>query len=154
MRKCMLPTIAALILGATAAAGAAEIEVKMLNKGSDGTMMVFEPALIKAEVGDTIKFVATDPSHNAETIKNMIPDGAKPFVGKFNADVVVNVEVPGVYGVKCMPHYAMGMVALIVVGAPANLDKAKSVTHAGKAKQNFSAMFDKIEASKTAELVR
>jgi pseudoazurin len=42
-------------------------------------------------------------------------------------EAVVTFTVPGVYGVKCAPHYAMGMVALIVVGdAPANLDQAKT----------------------------
>ena len=43
---------------------AAEVEVKMLNKGTEGAM-VFEPALVKVEPGDTVKFVATDKGHNA-----------------------------------------------------------------------------------------
>ena len=38
---------------------AAEYEVKMLNNGTEG-MMVFEPAVLKVAVGDTVKFVATD----------------------------------------------------------------------------------------------
>ena len=37
---------------------AAEHEVKMLNNGAGG-MMIFEPAVLKASVGDTVKFVAT-----------------------------------------------------------------------------------------------
>ena len=45
-------------------AAAAEIEVKMLNKGSDGGAMVFEPALVKIAPGDTVKFIATDKGHN------------------------------------------------------------------------------------------
>ena len=44
---------------------AAEIEVKMLDKGTEG-VMVFEPALVKIEPGDTVKFVATNKGHNAE----------------------------------------------------------------------------------------
>lgn len=44
----------------TSFAAAAVIEVKMLNKGSDGGKMVFEPTLVKIEPGDTIKFVAAD----------------------------------------------------------------------------------------------
>ena len=39
--------------------------------------MVFEPALVKVAPGDTVKFVATDKGHNAETIKGMLPDGAR-----------------------------------------------------------------------------
>ncbi|WP_234685144.1 cupredoxin domain-containing protein [Bradyrhizobium monzae] len=44
----------------TSFAAAAVIAVKMLNKGSDGGKMVFEPTLMKLEPGDTIKFVAAD----------------------------------------------------------------------------------------------
>ena len=40
-------------------------EVQMLNKGSDGERMVFEPAFIQAAPGDTVKFVAADRGHNA-----------------------------------------------------------------------------------------
>ncbi|TIL50363.1 MAG: pseudoazurin, partial [Mesorhizobium sp.] len=69
-----------------------------------------------AAPGDTIKFVPTDKSHNAESIKDMIPDGAEAFKGKPNEEVAVALTKEGVYGVKCAPHYGMGMVALIVVG--------------------------------------
>lgn len=149
MRKMMLYAAAAM-LAMHGAAVAAEIEVKMLNKGSDGALMVFEPSFVKVEPGDTVKFVATDKSHNAETIKGMLPDGAASFVGKMNADVVVKFEQPGVYGVKCAPHYGMGMVAMVVVGTPANVDQAKAVPQVGKAKQVFAALFAMLESTKTA----
>ncbi|QFY62778.1 hypothetical protein FZ934_20650 (plasmid) [Rhizobium grahamii] len=58
----------------------------MLNKGADG-VMVFEPLLTKIQPGDTVTFVPTDKSHNAETVKDMIPDGAKAFKGKTNETV-------------------------------------------------------------------
>jgi pseudoazurin len=145
------PTIAAAaMLAMTSLAAAAEIEIKMLNKGSDGGMMVFEPALAKIEPGDTVKFVATDKGHNAETIKGMLPEGAASFVGKNGEDVTVKFDQAGVYGVKCLPHYGMGMVALIVVGMPANLDQAKAVPQVGKAKQVFATLFEKLAMSKTA----
>ena len=51
---------------------------------------------------------------------------------------------------KCLPHYGMGMVALVVVGTPANEDEAKAVTHPGKAKQVFSTLFGKFDAARTA----
>jgi plastocyanin len=38
--------------------------------------MVFEPALVKIEPGDTVKFVAANKGHNAETIKGLLPEGA------------------------------------------------------------------------------
>src|ERR1700741_3282481 len=130
MRKVMSLAAFALLMSASMTL-AAEVEVKMLNKGAEG-MMVFEPALVKIEPGDTVKFVATDKSHNAATIKGMLPEGAAPFAGKMNEDVVVTFDKPGAYGVKCMPHYAMGMVALVVVGKPDNLDAAKATPQSGK----------------------
>ena len=124
MKAALMGAVAALVLAGAAAA--AEVEVKMLDKGTEG-VMVFEPALVKIEPGDTVKFVATSKGHNAESIKGMLPDGATPFVGKVNQELAVTFDKPGVYGVKCLPHYGMGMVALIVVGTPANADEAKAV---------------------------
>lgn len=149
MRKiAMLAAAAALVLAG--GARAAEVEVKLLNKGSDGTVMVFEPALVKVAPGDTVKFVSTDKGHNAESIKGMLPEGAAPFVGKNNEDIAVKFDQEGVYGIKCLPHYGMGMVALVVVGKPGNVDQAKAVPQVGKAKQVFTALFDKLDVSKTA----
>ncbi len=149
MRKMMSLAAFAVLMSAGWAA-AAEVEVKMLNKGAEG-LMVFEPALVKVEPGDTVKFVASDKSHNAESIKNMLPAGTAPFAGKMNEDVSVTFDKPGAYGVKCMPHYAMGMVALIVVGKPDNLDEAKAVPQSGKAKQVFATLFDRLTTQAAAK---
>lgn len=106
----------------------AEIEVKMLNKGSDGQAMVFEPATVKAAVGDVITFVPVDKGHDAAAVKGMIPEGVAEFKGKMNETVKVTVDKEGAYVVKCTPHLGMGMIALVVVGdaAPANLDAVKN----------------------------
>lgn len=142
--------LAALALGAAVilagAAQAAEIEVHMLNKGAKGAM-VFEPDLIVAAPGDTIRFVPTDKGHNVETIKGMFPEGVKPFKSKFNQEFTVTVTAEGVYGVKCTPHYAMGMVALIRVGNPANTEQAKAVKQTGKAKAVFAELFGQVLAA-------
>ena len=132
----------ALMTLAAAGANAAEVEVKMLNKGAAGAM-VFEPALVKIAPGDTVKFVPTDKSHNAETVPEMLPAGAEPFVGKMNEQVDVTFKQNGVYGIKCKPHYGMGMVALIVVGEPTNLEAAAAAKHPGKAKQVFADLVAK-----------
>lgn len=150
MRKMLMPATAAVLMTVAGGAFAAEIEVKMLNKGAEGAM-VFEPALVKVAQGDTVKFVATDKGHNAETIKGMLPADATPFLGKSGEDVAVTFEKPGVYGVKCLPHYGMGMVAMVVVGTPTNVDEAKSIPQVGKAKQVMAGLFDKLAALKTAE---
>jgi len=149
MRKVM--TLAAFaVLVSAGVASAAEVEVKMLNKGAEG-LMVFEPALVKIEPGDTVKFVATDKGHNAETIKGMLPADAAPFAGKMGEDVSVTFDKPGAYGIKCMPHYGMGMVALVVVGKPGNLDEAKAAPQSGKAKQVFATLFDRLTKQAAAE---
>ena len=142
MKALLLGTAVALALASGAVA--AEIEVKMLDKGTEG-MMVFEPALVKIEPGDTVKFVSASKGHNVESIKGMIPAEATPIAGKLSQDTVVTFDKPGVYGVKCMPHYAMGMVALIVVGTPANQNDAMAVSHPGKAKQVFATLFGKAQ---------
>jgi pseudoazurin len=149
MRKVLLPATVALLTMTGFAAGA-EVEIRMLNKGSDGGMMVFEPSLVKVEPGDTVKFVATDKGHYAETIKRMLPEGAATFVGKTSEDISVKFDQAGIYGVKCLPHYGMGMVAMIVVGKPTNIEEARAVPQVGKAKQVFTMLFEKLEASKTA----
>ena len=102
------------------AASSAEIEVKMLNKGSDGEKMVFEPALIRANIGDTITFLPTEKGHMAASMKGMMADNGK-FKGKTNKPVSYVVTEEGLYGVKCTPHMANGMVAVIAVGE--NFDK-------------------------------
>lgn len=124
----------------TGAVHAAEIEVHMLNKGEKGAM-VFEPDLIVAAPGDTIRFVPTDKGHNVESIAGMLPEGAESFKSRFNKEFTITLDAEGVYGVKCTPHYAMGMVALILVGAPVNVDDAKAVKQSGKAKKVFDELF-------------
>ncbi|HET7816769.1 MAG TPA: pseudoazurin [Sphingomicrobium sp.] len=121
-------------------AAAKDHVVKMLNKGQAGSM-VFEPALIKVAPGDTVTFVATDKTHNAESIAGMLPAGAAPFKGRMNQNVSVKFTRPGVYGYKCLPHYGLGMVGAVVVGnASSNLEAARKVSHPGKAKQAFAKL--------------
>ena len=112
-----------LLLGAVALglaftpAFAADIEVKMLNSGAKGPM-VYEPNFVEATVGDTIVFVPTDVGHDVASIEGMLPEGAEPFKSAFGEEYRLTVTEEGVYGVKCTPHYGMGMVALIKVGEP------------------------------------
>ncbi|GGD37387.1 pseudoazurin [Aureimonas glaciei] len=128
-------TSLALLACLTAPALAADLEVHMLNKGADG-IMVFEPVLTKVSAGDTVTFIPTDKSHNAESVKDMFPDGAEAFKGKVNEAIKVTFTVPGTYVVKCTPHYSMGMAAVIVVGDPAvNLEEIKSAKYPKKASE-------------------
>ena len=115
MKKMLLTIIVGFLTMIAAVAHSAEIEVKMLNKGSDGEKMVFEPGLIRANVGDTITFLPTDKGHMAASMKGMMADGGK-FKGKTNKPVSYVVTAEGLYGIKCTPHMANGMVAIIAVG--------------------------------------
>jgi pseudoazurin len=144
MEKTMRVSI--LVVGAAAAAmlavpaAAKDVTVQMLNKGKAG-MMVFEPALVKIAPGDTVTFVPTDKSHNVESIPGMIPAGAKPFRSAMSQPLKVTFGQAGIYGFKCMPHYAMGMVGLVVVGSGGtNLAAAQQVNHSGKPKQVFTGL--------------
>ena len=144
MKKNLLALVLTAVVACSAASAmAADFEVKMLNKGAKG-MMVFEPDLLKIAPGDTVKFVAVDKGHNIETMPGMLPDGAAPIKGKTSEDVTVTLTVPGVYGVKCLPHYGLGMVAVIVVGEPVNLAAAKAVKQVGKAKKVFEEIFERL----------
>ena len=119
-------------------------EVQMLNKGADGQRMVFEPAFVQAQPGDTIRFVPTDKTHNAELKKGLHPDGAKIFRGKINKEVEVTLDVEGVYGVICRPHFSMGMVMTVAVGnvtAPADFLKGRIPK---KAKKRFEAQLSNL----------
>ena len=128
---------------AATAADAAEFEVKMLNKGAKGTM-VFEPDLMKLAPGDSVRFRPVDKGHNAETIKGMVPDGAAAFAGKMNEEVLVTFDQPGLYGIRCKPHYGLGMVGLIVVGEATNAAQASQIKHPGKAKKVFADLFTQL----------
>lgn len=127
-------------MAVAAPAAAKDVQVKMLNKGN-GRTMVFSQEVVKIAPGDTVTFVSTDPGHNAESIAGMIPAGAAPFKGKMNQNLTVKFTKPGVYGYKCLPHYGMGMVGVIVVGnGGTNLAAAQKVGHPGKAKQIFAGL--------------
>ncbi|WP_413292970.1 pseudoazurin [Bdellovibrio sp. HCB185ZH] len=118
--KSLLVT-AALTL-ATSASFAATHTVKMLNNGKDG-IMVFEPAFLKANKGDVVKFVPTDPAHDVASVS--IPKGAKTFKGALGKEVTTTLTQEGVYLYECSVHLPMAMIGVIQVGTPSNLEDVK-----------------------------
>jgi pseudoazurin len=139
--KLIAASLAALLLAP--AAYAENFDVQMLNKGADGAM-VFEPAFVKAAVGDTVTFVSTDKGHNAESIKGMLPEGVEEFKSAMGKGYVLTLTAEGLYGVKCTPHYTMGMVALIQAGAPVNKDAVMAIELKGKANTRFEPLLAQI----------
>ncbi|MGE0753305.1 MAG: pseudoazurin [Variibacter sp.] len=146
----MLAAASALLFAVPA--GAADFEVKMLNKGADGQAMAFEPAFLKVQPGDTVRFVPTDKGHDAQSIDGMLPAGAEAFKGKMSQEVAVTFKIPGVYGFRCSPHFGMGMVGLVEVGdSTANLDAARQIKLPPLATKRMSGLFDKAAQSKAAQ---
>ncbi|SNX71910.1 pseudoazurin [Cereibacter ovatus] len=121
------------------AAHATNHEIAMVNIGSSGAK-AFEPAFIEAKVGDTVTFIPVDKGFNAEVIPGMLPLGARGFKGEMNRPVTVTLTQEGVWGVKSMPYFGMGMVALIQVGTPVNLQDALSVPLPARAQARMEPM--------------
>ena len=113
----------------------ADHEVKMLNQGPTG-VMVFEPAVLKINIGDTVTFKSVDAAHNSASIPGMIPAGASPWNGQLSQDLTVSFNVAGIYGYQCTPHSMMAMVGVIEVGNDqSNMNEVKS------AAQTFKSTF-------------
>ncbi len=143
--KTAIILCAALLL-APSAALARTVEVKMLDNSPEGGPG-FAPDLIRIAPGDSIHFVAVDKGHSVDAIPTMIPAGAKPFASDMSQDLTVTFDRPGLYGFKCAPHYAIGMVGLVMVGDRHNEAALKTVPQPGMAASAFKALFDTLDAT-------
>lgn len=142
--KILLPLAGALIFALPAMAE--NYEVKMLNRGEKGPM-VFEPDYLELKPGDRVKFIATNKSHNAATIDGMVPEGNAGFKGKINEEIEVTFDQQGFYGIKCSPHYGMGMVMLIRVGETTLPDSYRGIDFPSRAKPRFEELFAAVDAA-------
>ena len=139
----------AVMLAAALAAGvghAEEYAIRMVGEGPQDHM-AFEPAFVHAAPGDAIRFVPVDGYHNAETIRGLFPDGAEAFKGGIGEEFAVTLDEEGVYLVMCKSHYAVGMVALVVVGEipdDETLKRAVAGPHPLRAKARFSEILASI----------
>jgi pseudoazurin len=113
----------------------ADYYVKMLNQGSSG-VMVFEPAVLKINKGDTVNFISTDAAHNSASLPGMIPSGATSWSSELSQDISVTFDIEGLYAYQCTPHAVMAMVGVIQVGEnPSNLNQVMSQA------ENMKSMF-------------
>lgn len=138
----------ATVMAGTASAAAETIEVQMLNFDPEdpSKVMVYQPEIVRAQPGDTIRWVSVDDFHNAASIPGMIPEGAEPWESPLSEDFEYTVTEEGTYGYLCTPHSAVGMVGLILVGDnTVNLEEAKAVEHQGLVKEKFDALFAEID---------
>jgi pseudoazurin len=143
-----LPMIAVALVAALVAIAPAAAEtftVEMRNRGEKGSM-VFEPDFLALKPGDSIKFIATHKSHNAASIDGMVPDGYAGFKGKINEEIEVTFDQPGFYGIKCSPHFGMGMVMLVKVGEAELTEAIRKVEVPARARPRFDDIFARIDA--------
>ena len=114
---------------------AADQTVEMLNRLNKESM-VFEPKIVRVNVGDTVLWKATDKGHNVEFIKKGVPDGVDKFKSKYNKDTQYKFTIPGIYAYWCTPHKNMGMIGFVVVGDDkSNLDEIKKLRFSSKSKK-------------------
>lgn len=147
-RANSLMLLAAFLIFLPVVASAAQFDVQMLNNDPDNPRKrnLFKPALLHIQPGDSVRFVSTDLGHNSEAIKGLIPADAAAWKTALSKDVVVTFEREGVYGYKCSPHYALGMVGLVVVGsAEPNQARFKATKMPRRASKAFKALFKQLE---------
>mgnify|MGYP001196008523 CR=1 FL=1 len=102
---------------------AENFNIKMVNTDSSGQIMVFDPPYLKANIGDTVTFIPADALHNTKSVQNLIPSSAAPWEGAMDEKITVELNVEGIYVYQCTPHLALGMIGVIQVGNPVNLQE-------------------------------
>jgi len=138
--------VVAVLASLSTICAAKDVTVKMLTKGPDNTMLVFDPMFIKVAVGDTVKFQPTDTMGHT-SISVLVPEGATTWKASPNKEAVVKMDKPGVYLVECDVHKTMGMVAVVQVGKPVNLAEAKKKAAEESSHMiQFKDRFDKLLA--------
>lgn len=115
--------LAFLFLALSGSAFAANHEIQMLNSNEHGSMM-FEPMLLKANVGDTVTFKAVNKSHFVQS--RAVPEGAEKFASEEDQEITITLDKEGLYVYTCPVHRAMNMNGIIQVGNDlSNRDKAE-----------------------------
>lgn len=115
--------LAFLFLALSGSAFAANHEIQMLNSNEHGSMM-FEPMVLKANVGDTVTFKAVNKSHFVKS--QAVPEGAEKFASEEDQEITITLNKEGLYVYTCPVHRSMNMNGIIQVGNDlSNRDKAE-----------------------------
>jgi len=114
-----IATLAGAALPSVASAGTTIVKIVTDEASGD---LIFEPAQINIQPGDTVVWVQADADneHNVAAYPDKIPEGTSPFVspmmGKAGESWVMTFDTKGSYFYHCHPHEAVSMKGLIVVG--------------------------------------
>jgi len=100
-----------------------EILIKMLDTSNSGPL-AFEPGFVKVKAGDTIVFEPTQKGGHSP-VSLLVPPGAQAWSGAADKETRVRLDTEGVYLYACAAHKMMGMVGVVLVGRPVNLEEAK-----------------------------
>jgi pseudoazurin len=106
-------------------------QVKLLTADASGQTMIMQPDFLQIAVGDSVEFIPSDVTHNAQSIVS--PNGAKAFNTAMGQTVVIKFDQEGAYLYKCTPHFALGMLGVVQVGKAVN-------------KADVSAQWDALQA--------
>jgi len=84
---------------------------------------MFAPDILYIQPGDSVQW-QNMTSHDTVSIEGLVPEGAQPWRGAISENFGVTLTVEGVYAYVCEPHIGFGMMGVIVVGKPVNIDAA------------------------------
>jgi pseudoazurin len=146
MNKTAAAIILSLVCAVSYQALGDEIEVKSLNRSSTGSF-VFSPDFVRIKPGDVINFLASDKGHQVYSVPGMIPEGAEPLDAKMNQDIKVTFTMSGVYVIACRPHMIMGMIGVVLVGDPINIDKLDPSSLPAKARTKLETLLEPLKKS-------
>lgn len=117
--KLHLKMLALCILLFGQSAFAKEWQIQMLNYGSaEQGGMIFEPAFIHAQVGDTVTFIPSHSGHNVQSY--VVPEGSQQWKSALDKEYTFTLDAQGIHLYYCPPHLMMGMVGMIQVGDAKN----------------------------------
>jgi plastocyanin len=130
-RICMTLLASLLVIGSFAlSASPAAAESFTVKMGGDNGMLVFQPASLTVQPGDTVNFVINKvPPHNVMFDVKAIPGGDKALAKALShpalemtpgqaLEVVIPKDAPaGDYSFFCAPHRSAGMVGKLTVAA-------------------------------------
>ncbi len=102
-------------------------EVRMVTSSEDETF--FDPSVLVIEPGDTVRWAVATGRHSSTAYSDALPEDIEPWdtgvLGESASPVEVTVgeDAPtGSYPYYCRVHEDAGMLGLIVVGEPSELD--------------------------------
>lgn len=103
-------------------ASATDVATESVTHTINAEARIFKPDTVYINSGDLVHWVNMT-SHNTVSVEGLIPEGAKPWRGSLGENLKIQLDVEGIYAYVCEPHIGFGMVGVIVVGKPTNLEE-------------------------------